>query len=366
MAGSLVATEGTELNRFLFAARRQLWAEAVVDAVVPGLWGSAALVAATSLWHLLVASVPLATSVVAGVLPLVISLGRPLVSGRPGQAATAAEADRRLASGNLLATAVELAAMSESRRPGAAGIVFAQANACSESTQRLPGEDGRRPLAPQLVLPLAVICVSGLIHVAPQPPASSVSADTDKAAASGTIREVVEDVQEASPRPGSADRVEDIASQGSDAVHTGSGRIPMEPDRGREPESIESASDKDGAVRSAPLPAADIGPGTGEASGDGGSRDIAGDDRPDANARASTTPEAVIATRRIGVDRPSAGSGFGAGGRVSPGTAIRDDGPPVVAGPAASAATLPVEGAAWTPALRAYAADYLSRAPRPR
>jgi len=360
MAGPVVAADRTELDRFLLAARHRLWAETVLGAVVPGLWGSAALLAATGIWHTLVTPLPLATSIGVGVLPLVIAIGRALISGKPGGAEAAAEADRRLAAGNLLATAFELTRLDDGCRPGAADIVLAQAAACVGAVGRLPGPTKPRPTAPRLVLPLAVACVGGLAHVAPLAPGPAVSTGTTEVSTSGAIRDVVEEVRDASTRPGVSNPADRTSSRDSPVDTETSFRASVPAGDDRTPEAAGTNPNLGAGPDTSSAPTADGVPGTGGMSGKRGGRDVAGDNRPNENAVAGTTAEAVMPTRTIDVRRPGATSAYGTGAGTFSEATSPFAAAPVASGPAAEAASLPVEGSAWTPALRAYTADYLS------
>jgi len=366
MAGPLVAAGATEFDRFLIAARRRLWSEAFVGAVVPGLWGSAALLAATGMWTTLVAPVPFATAAAGAALPLIAAFGRILISGPPGSAEAAAEADRRLAAGDLLSTAFELAKTPESRRPGAADIVLAQAAARARANRRLPGPASRRPLAPRLLLPLAIVCVGAGAHLVPLAPSPALPSGQTTDATPSAIRNVVKDVREASRRTGAENPAHGPRQRGTAVSKDGSIQTSARTADGRKPESGRSTLDTNSAARARSAPTADTATGPGEMPVGRGARDVAGRGRPNTSATAKITSAPVMPTRTVEVLRPNVATGTGTGvGTFGEGKSP-DAKVPVGGGPAASAVSLPIEGAAWTPVLRAYAADYLAEVRRRR
>lgn len=351
--------ESHALRQFLGAARRRLWAEAVLDSGIPGLWGAALVLAAAGAWAAAIGHVPPAASGALALLVVAGALGYAAVFRVPGPMDAAAEADRRLASGDLLVTACELDRTPDRRRSGAAGIVLARAAALAGATRRLPGPADRRPLAPRLVLPLALASLGVVMYVAAPAPVTVSSSDPAATSLAAPIRGAVDSL-----RPSPRNSADPGTSSGARLAGTRAGLAgtPRPPTASGAPRTPKPAPANAGApVPNAPPIAA--GAATATATGPNstpGGRDTAGSE-PASDARPTGgSPAAAAAVRTFGISRPGAGRrGLAGGGSFSAPDPVAAR-PPVSAGLPAVATSLSVRGPAWTPQLRAYAARYLA------
>ncbi len=105
----------------------RMWRESAATCASIGVWGAALILAASGLLNLTLRAQDVATAGALALAALGVALAMGAAQRRPDLACAAREADRRLGTPALFASAWEVAALPPDRRPGAAPLVLAQA-----------------------------------------------------------------------------------------------------------------------------------------------------------------------------------------------------------------------------------------------